>query len=295
MTKSGYVAIVGRPNVGKSTLLNHLIGKKVSITARKPQTTRHRLLGIKTQANAQIIYVDTPGLHLGEGRAMNRAMNKAAKSALSDVDLIVFVVDVTRWTEEDDYVCSLLATARVPVILVMNKIDLLADKSALLPMIEQMQAKVAPLEIVPLSAKTQDNLDALETLILKQLPEGPFYFDKTDVTDRSNRFLISEIIREKLFRLTGDELPYATTVQIESVEATQKLTKIAALILVEREGQKRIVIGRGGEKLKEIGSAARVDIEKLLETKVFLQLWVKVRSGWADDERALKSLGYDDA
>ncbi len=293
--RCGYVAIVGRPNVGKSTLLNHLLGQKISITSRKPQTTRHQVLGIKTEGNHQIIFVDTPGLHRGAERAINRYMNRAASSAISDVDLVVFVVDRTAWTDEDRLVLEQVKRAGAPTLLVINKVDLLADKSTLLPQIEMLQEQAEFAAIVPLSALQRHNIAQLEDEIVALLPESAHFFPEDQITDRSQRFLASEIVREKIMRQLGDELPYAVTVEIEEFARDGGMIHISALILVERKGQKKILIGDKGTRLRSIGSQARVDMERLFDSKVMLRLWVKVKSGWSDDERALRSLGYDEA
>lgn len=292
--QSGYVAIIGRPNVGKSTLLNQLLGQKISITSRKPQTTRHRILGVQTLENTQIIFVDTPGIHLNEHRALNRHMNQAARNTLNEVDVILFVVEGLKWTEEDEWVLSLLQQVKQPVILLVNKSDLLLDKTVLLPYLKTLSEKHAFLEIIPLSAKRGTNLDPLKKILLGLMPEGPHYFPENQVTDRSDRFRVAELIREKLIRALGEELPYSTTVVIESFQEEEKLYKVQAVIWVEREGQKPIVIGRGGERLKEIGTRARKSLETLLGKKVHLRLWVKVRGGWSDNERDLERLGYID-
>ena len=291
--RCGYAAIVGRPNVGKSTLLNHLIGQKLSITSRKPQTTRHPVLGISTRDDAQLLFVDTPGVH-GEGkRALNRFMNRAAISALAGVDIIVMVVDRGDWRADDDRVLRQCREVRVPVILAVNKIDLAANPDALLPVLARHNERGDFAAIIPLSARRDQRLDVLEDEIVRYLPEGPFLFDKEALTDRSMRFLVAEIVREKIIRQLGDELPYATTVEIEAFSSSAALTHIAALIVVERQGQKAILIGHRGQRLRQIGQQARRDIERLLDARVMLKLWVKVRSAWADDERALRSLGYD--
>lgn len=292
-TRCGFVAIVGRPNVGKSTLLNHILGQKLSITSRKPQTTRHQILGIKTEGADQIIYVDTPGLHKDEkGKALNRFMNQAASDALRYVDLVVFLVDRTRWTEEDEIVLEKLRYVTCPVILVVNKIDQLKQKHELLPQIDELASKREFVAIMPMSAKQGHNVAELEQLVSRYLPEGPHHYPEDQITDRSSRFVVAEIVREKLMRNLGDEVPYGVTVEIEAFEHDGQLLTISALILVERDGQKRIVIGDKGSVLKTIGRDARIDIEKMFECKVMLNLWVKVRRGWSDDERALRSLGY---
>lgn len=294
-SRCGYVALVGRPNVGKSTLLNHLLGQKISITSRKPQTTRHRVLGIKTRGDAQIVYVDTPGLHRHEPKAINRYMNQAASHAIADVDLVLFVVDRLRWTNEDEWVLDKLRAAARPVILVVNKVDLLEDKAALLPFLQRMAELYPFVEIFPLSALRGHNLDALEAAIEQRLPAGPHFFPEDQLTDRSERFLAAELVREKVMRQLGDEVPYEITVEVESFRQEGEVLHIHALILVEREGQKKIVIGSGGERIRQIGAEARSDMEKLFGLKVMLKLWVKVKSGWSDSERALRSLGYTDS
>ena len=291
--RCGYVALVGRPNVGKSTLLNRLLGQKISITSPKPQTTRHQILGIKTLAHAQIIYVDTPGLHRRARKALNRALNRAASSALFDVDAAVFLVDASRWTEEDAQVLDKLRRSAVPVFLAVNKIDKLRNKSELLPVLQSLTETFEYAGVVPVSARTGENLDRLEALLLKHLPESPPLFPEDQVTDRSERFLAAELIREKLFLRLGRELPYGLTVEIESFVETEQMLRIHGLIWVERASQKKIVVGQHGRMLKAVGSEARVDMEKLLGKKIYLQLWVKVKEGWADDERALQTLGYD--
>ena len=292
-TYCGFIAIVGRPNVGKSTLLNKILGQKISITSRKAQTTRHRIVGIKTEGAYQEIYVDTPGLHIEEKRAINRLMNRAASSAITDVDLVIFVVDGTHWNDDDEMVLNKLRKTKVPVVLVINKIDNIKNKDDLLPFITEITQKFNFADIVPISAEKGNNLDAIEKIVRKSLRPGVHHFPEDYVTDRSQRFIASEIIREKLMRFMGEELPYSVTVEIEQFKVNERGTyKINGLILVERDGQKKIVIGRKGEKLKKIGTEARLDMERLFDNKVHLELWVKVKSGWADDERALRSLGY---
>lgn len=294
MSHCGYVALVGRPNVGKSTLLNRILGQKLSITSRKPQTTRHQILGIKTEDEMQVIYVDTPGLHNdSKGNALNRYMNKAASEALRHVDLVVFLVDRTAWTEEDEIVLEKLQHARCPVVLAVNKVDLLKDKETLLPWIEQLSAKRSFAEIVPISAEKGHNIDQLEAVVARHMPEGDHFYPDDQITDRSSRFVAAELVREKLMRNLGDEVPYGTTVEIEEFSQDERgLLTISALILVERDGQKRIVIGDKGERIKVIGRDARLDMERMFDAKVMLNLWVKVKRGWADNERALASLGY---
>lgn len=293
-TRCGYVAIVGRPNVGKSTLMNHILGQKISITSRKPQTTRHRVLGIKTEGSVQAIYVDTPGIHQDEPRAINRMMNRAATGSVKDVDVIVMVVDALKWNEGDEHVLSKLRSNRAPVILAINKLDAVEDKADLLPHIEEISTKRDFAAIVPISALRNRQLDQLEEEINKRLPESDFFYPEDQITDRSMRFMAAEAVREKLMRQLGKELPYACSVEIEEFEFDGKVWHISALILVEKASQKRIVIGDKGDRLRKVGTEARQDIEKLLDAKVMLKLWVKVKSGWSDDERALRSLGYDD-
>lgn len=291
-TFAGLVAIVGRPNVGKSTLLNKLVGQKVSITSKKPQTTRHRIVGIDTRDNYQTVYVDTPGLHIEEKRAINRLMNKAAASSILDVEFVLFVVEGTRWTDDDQMVLNKLIAAAKPVILVVNKVDLFKDKSELLPHLQWLGQQLNFLDVVPLSAESGDNVDTLRQVVHKHLPVCEFFFPEDYVTDRSQRFMAAEIVREKLMRFLGDELPYSVTVEIERFKWEEKHYHIAALVLVERDSQKKMVIGNKGERIKTIATEARLDMERMMEQPVFLQIWVKVKSGWADDERALRSLGY---
>lgn len=293
-TYCGYIAIVGRPNVGKSTLLNKILQQKISITSRKPQTTRHRILGIKTEDTMQMVYVDTPGIHQTEKTVLNKIMNKTASAALHDVDVVIFMVDALHWNDDDQWVLQKVEKCRCPVFLVINKVDRLKDKTELLPLIETLQTKMNFQAIIPMSAKQGDNVEQLEQALRPYMPEGPLLFYSDQITDRSEKFMIAEIIREKLFRESGAELPYATTVEIEQFKQVEKIYHISALILVEKESHKRMFIGKSGSKLKIIGSKARIDIEKLLASKVFLRLWIKVKSGWSDDERALKSLGYND-
>ncbi len=294
ITRCGYVAIVGRPNVGKSTLLNHILGQKISITSRKPQTTRNNVVGIKTEGGIQIMFVDTPGMHLGQQKAINRYMNRAANTAMKDVDVVVFVVDRFIWTEEDEAVAEKLQHASCPIILAVNKVDQIDDKESLLPHLEILAKKLNAAEIIPLSALRNVNLDRLEQLIVYRMPEGMHMYPEDQITDRSSRFMAAEIVREKITRQLGDELPYEMAVEIEEFKQEGNLLNISALILVERDGQKRILIGDKGERIKLIGTDARKDMEKLFDMKIMLKLWVKVKSGWSDDERALRSLGYND-
>jgi len=292
--RCGYVAIVGRPNVGKSTLLNHILGQKISITSRKPQTTRNNVVGIKTEGDVQIMFVDTPGMHLGQQKAINRYMNRAANTAMKDVDVVVFVVDRFIWTEEDEAVAEKLQHASCPIILAVNKVDQIDDKETLLPHLQVLSEKLTFAEIVPLSALRNTNLDRLEKLIVERLPQGQHMYPEDQITDRSSRFMAAEIVREKITRQLGDELPYEMAVEIEEFKQEGGLLNIGALILVERDGQKRILIGDKGDRIKLIGTQARIDMEKLFDMKVMLKLWVKVKSGWSDDDRALRSLGYND-
>lgn len=290
--KSGYITIIGRPNVGKSTLLNRILGTHLSITSKKPQTTRHRLLGIKTTENYQAVYVDTPGLHQGHKGAMHRFMNKEATMMLDGVDVVIFMVSSLKWTEEDNYVLNLLKNNSTPVILAVNKIDQIADKKRLLPHIDGLSQKAQFAEIIPLSASNGKNIDKLEAAIVSHLNVSPAYYDEEQLTDKSDRFLAAELIREQLMRLLGQELPYASAVEIEAFEESAKIIKISALIWVERENQKSIIIGVKGQQLKEIGTNARRAMQNTFKKKVLVKLWVKVKAGWSNDERALRSLGY---
>ena len=298
MTKNtkrcGHIAIVGRPNVGKSTLLNHILGQKLSITSRKPQTTRHKLLGIKTTEDTQFIYVDTPGLHQGQKKAINRYMNRAVTTAIQDVDIVLFMIEKLQWLPEDELVAQRLASINCPIILVINKVDTLDDKEMLLPHMQKLVELLDVKEIIPISALQNQNLDRLEEIIRGFLPESDHFFPEDQITDRSSRFLAAEIIREKITRQLGDELPYQMTVEIEEFKQEGKILHINALILVERDGQKRILIGEKGDRLKKIGQQAREDMQTLFDSKIMLKTWVKIKSGWSDDERALRSLGYDD-
>ena len=294
-TYCGFIAIVGRPNVGKSTLLNKILGQKISITSRKAQTTRHRILGIKTEGAYQEIYVDTPGLHIEEKRAINRLMNRAASSAIGDVDMVIFVVEGTKWTDDDEMVLNKVRSTKASVVLAINKIDNIQNKDELLPHITELSAKFPFKEIIPISGQRGKNVHILEKFVRESLKEGIHHYPEEYVTDRSQRFMASEIIREKLMRFMGEELPYSVTVEIEQFKTNERGTyEINGLILVEREGQKKMVIGNKGQKIKVIGTEARADMERLFDNKVHLELWVKVKAGWADDERALRSLGYID-
>ncbi|KAF1687533.1 GTPase Era [Pseudoxanthomonas broegbernensis] len=296
--RCGSVAVVGRPNVGKSTLVNALVGAKVSIVSNRPQTTRHRLLGIATVEGGQMLLVDTPGLHREQGRfkasAMSRVMNRTARGAVQDVDAALLVVEAGRWDEEDTLAFRVLHDAGIPVVLVVNKVDRLKDKSALLPFLAQVSDGRDFAAVHPLSALKRKGLEALVRDVLAQLPEAPPAYEEDEITDRSQRFLAGELVREQLMRQLGDELPYATTVEIERFAEDGALLRIGAVIWVEREGQKPIVIGKAGTRLREIGSKARQQMERLFDRKVFLETWVRVREGWSDDEAALKAFGYGD-
>lgn len=289
---TGYLAVTGRPNVGKSTLTNRLVGAKVSITSRKAQTTRHSIRGILTAADTQFIFVDTPGFQTQKSGGLNRVMNRNVTQTLSEVDVVLLIVEAGRWGSGEREIIKLLPPDR-PVLLVINKIDRLKDKTQLLPFIQQMTAEYTFAEIVPVSAERGQGLDELLTTAAKYLPEGPAIFSPDDITDRSERFLAAELLREKLFRNLGDELPYGLTVEIEKFEEEADVRRIHAAIIVDKQAHKGIIIGRDGEHLKRISSDARKDMENLFGGKVWLETWVKVRSGWADDERALKSLGYE--
>lgn len=289
---SGFVAIVGRPNVGKSTLLNRLVGQKISIVSRKAQTTRHRITGVLTQDDAQYVFVDTPGFQTRHSNALNRTMNRTVTQVLADVDLVFMVIEAGRFDGADRQVVNLLPPD-AKVVLVINKVDQMADKSKLLPFIDEVQKAFAFAEIVPLSAEKGTNVGALLKTARQYLPEGVPMFGPDDITDRSERFMAAEFLREKLFRLLGDELPYGIAVEIEKFETEGRLRRIHAAVIVDKAGHKGIVIGKGGEQLKRIASEARQELEQLFDGKVFLEVWVKVKSGWSDDERALKSLGYE--
>jgi GTP-binding protein Era len=292
-TQCGFIAIVGRPNVGKSTLLNHLVQQKISITSRKPQTTRTNMLGIRTEGDVQMIFVDTPGMHKNQEKAINRYMNRVASSATMDVDVIVFVVERDIWAEEDNTVLERLASVTCPVIVVVNKIDKVDDKSKLMPIFAAIASKINAAEIIPVSALKEQNLDVLQSEIIKRLPACEHIFPEDQVTDKSMRFMAAEIVREKIIRQLGAELPYQVAVEIEEYSDQGSIVHISAAILTEREGQKRIIIGDKGERIKKIGMDARKDLENMLDVKVMLKLWVKVKTGWADSARALRSLGLD--
>jgi GTP-binding protein Era len=290
--RCGLVAIVGRPNVGKSTLMNALVGQKISITSKKAQTTRHRITGIRTVGETQFVFVDTPGFQMKHGTALNRTLNRTVLASLSDVDAVLFVVEAGRFGLDDAKVLALLPEGK-PAILVANKLDAVRRRAELLPWLKQMQERHAFTEYVPMSATSDADVQRLFAIVAPHLPEQPWLYEEDALTDRSDRFLASEIVREKLFRLTGDELPYASTVVIDKFEEEGNLRRIAATIVVEREAHKGMIIGEGGERLKRIGSESRQELERLLDAKVFLELWVKVRSGWADDEAHLRSYGYE--
>ncbi len=292
INRCGYAAIVGRPNVGKSTLLNRLIGQKLAITSRKPQTTRHSILGVKTSSGGQVIYVDTPGIHQRGEQAMNRYLNRTARAILSDVDLVIFVVEALRWTEEDAVVLDALQRSNAPAILVVNKVDRIKRRDDLLPFLSETAEKFAFREVIPLSAKNGENVALLEERVLAALPEGINLFPDDQLTDRSERFFASELIREQLTRRYSKEIPYALTVEIEKFEEEGNLYRIDALIWVERPGQKNIIIGSKGEALKEVAKNARLEMEKFFEKKIYLNLWVKIKKSWSSDESALSRLGY---
>ncbi|VAX09925.1 GTP-binding protein Era [hydrothermal vent metagenome] len=292
--RCGYVSIIGRPNAGKSTLLNRLVGQKLAITSRKPQTTRHSILGVKTDACGQIIYVDTPGIHQRDDHAMNRYLNRTAKTMLHGVDFILFVVDAMKWTAEDTAVLDLISKTQVPAVLVINKLDQIEDKGAMLPFIKELSERHCFRDIIPLSAKTGKNVSGLEELVLAAMPEGDNIFPEDQLTDRSERFFAAELVREQLTRRYAKEIPYALTVEIEQFEDAGNMYRIGALVWVEREGQKNIIIGKQGEALKAVGTQARMEMEKLFEKKVYLSIWVKVKKSWSSDEGALVRLGYSD-
>ena len=292
--RCGYVGIIGRPNVGKSTLLNYILGQKLCITSRKPQTTRHQILGIKTSENAQAIYVDTPGVHKDSSRAMNRYMNRAANSIIEDVDVVLFLVEAGVWSEKDEWVFNKIKATTKPVILVINKVDQLKDKNELLPFMQKLSLMHPYKSIVPVSALKGKYIEDLEKEVESLLDISDPIYPEDQFTDRSMKFFAAEIIREKLMRQLGQELPYDLTVMIEKFEDVDGQLNINAVILVERKNQKLIIIGNKGDRLKKVGSQARVDMETMFESKVFLEIWVKVKEGWADDEQMLKSLGYTD-
>jgi len=290
--RCGYIAIVGRPNVGKSTLMNKLIGAKVSITSRKAQTTRHRITGVQTRADAQYVYIDTPGFQTRHGNALNKTLNRTVTNTLTAADVVLFVVEAGHFSEADQKVLALLP-ASVPSILVINKADHVKDKAILMKFAQQVSEKFDFTAIVPVSAKQGFQLDRLEAEVRKYLPERERIFDEDDITDRSEKFLAAEIVREKVFRFVGDELPYTSTVVIEQFEQEGNLRRVFAAILVGRDAHKAMLIGQKGARLKEISTQARLDMEKLFGGKVYLEIWVKVKSGWADNEASLRAYGYE--
>lgn len=291
--QAGFIAVIGRPNMGKSTLINELIGQKLSITSHRPQTTRHRIHGIDTTGDYQMVFVDTPGMHIGNKKAINAYMNREASSSIEGVDMILWLIEAGRWTKEDERVLEHVSKSNMPVILCVNKIDKLASQSDVLPFLQNVSEKYQPTEVFPLSAFNKKDIAHLRALILKYLPEQAIIFDENLITDRSEKFVVAEFIREKLMRHLSDELPYDLTVEVEKYELDGNLQRISARIYVDKASQKNIVIGHKGEMLKTIGTEARRSIEGFLDRKVFLQLWVKVSKGWSDDKRTLASLGYD--
>lgn len=291
---AGFVAVIGRPNVGKSTLVNALVGAKVSIVSNRPQTTRHRLLGIATFPEGQLMLVDTPGIHREQKRAMNRMMNRAARGALEGVDVALLVVVAGRWDDEDSFAFDALRNAGVPVVLVVNQVDRIKDKTTLLPYLQRVTEGREFASVVPLSALKRNGLGQLVSTVLPLLPAQDALYGEDEITDKSQRFLAGELVREQLMRQLGAELPYATTVEIESFTVDGTMLRIGAVIWVERDGQKAIVIGKAGTRLKDISTKARMGMERLFDAKVFLETWVRVREGWSDDEAALKTLGYGD-
>lgn len=290
--RSGFIAIVGRPNVGKSTLLNSLVGQKISITSGKAQTTRHRITGILTDSTAQFVFVDTPGFQNQYLNQLGKVMNRVVTQSMADVDVILFVIEAMRFDERDRLVLGLLPAGK-PVVLVINKIDRLADKSLLLPFLEKMSAEFAFSAVVPVSAEARISLPGLIEELRNWLPEGPEFYGADEVTDRSERFIAAELVREKLFRLMGDEVPYATSVMVEKFEQDGGLRRIHVAIIVDRPGQKAIIIGKHGEKLKLVATQARKEMERAFGSKVYLETWVKIKNGWTDDAKALKTLGYE--
>ena len=290
--RTGYLAVIGRPNVGKSTLTNRLVGAKVSITSKKAQTTRHRITGVRTRGTTQFVFVDTPGFQTTQTKALNRTLNRTVTSALGDVDVVLFVVEAGRFGLPDAKGLALLPPDK-PALLIANKLDAMPRRTDVLPWLRGMQERHPFAEFVPMSAERTADVERLFGIIEPYLPEQSWFYEEDALTDRSDRFLASEIVREKLFRLTGDELPYSCTVVVEKFEEEGSLRRIAASIVVERKAHKGMVIGEGGERLKRIGSEARQELERLLDARVFLELWVKVRSGWADDESHLRSYGYE--
>lgn len=292
--RSGLVTLIGRPNVGKSTLVNHLVGTKVSITSRRPQTTRHRILGIKTSANAQIVFVDTPGVDAGAGGRMDRRMRRLASGSVEGVDIVALVIGAEGWRPEDEPALALALRAYAPVVLVINKIDKRKDRSQLLPLIEQCAAKADFAAIVPVSARTGANLDDLARALTERLPQQPPIYPVDRVTDRDEGFLAAELVREQVFNAAGQEVPYVTTVQVERYKRVKGMLRVDAVIWVEKEGQKAILIGKDGTRLKHMGMRARIAMEKRFGQRVYLNLWVKVRAGWSEDAAALRHFGYEE-
>jgi GTP-binding protein Era len=291
-TYCGFVAIIGRPNVGKSTLLNFMLGEKISITSRKPQTTRQRIIGVYTDGDHQILFADTPGLHQDSKKALNKQLNRTASSVIKDVDVIVFMVAGQKWLDDDEWILKKIKDANLPVILVINKMDLIKNRDDLLPLIDKLKVKHDFLEVIPMCAEKGKNVNILLEKVRGLLPESPFLFPIEMLTDQSERQWVAEIIREKLFRQLGQEIPYAIAVEVETWKKEEGILRIAAVIWIERETQKSIVIGKGGAVLKKVGQQAREDMEVYLGEKVFLQLWVKVKTSWSEDERVMKRLGY---
>lgn len=291
-TRCGFVAIVGRPNVGKSTLLNVILGQKVSITSFKPQTTRHQILGIKTEQKKQIVYVDTPGIHHGAHKALNRQMNKVAHQALLDVNAVIFVIEALKWTQEDEKVAKMLQDHEAPIMIAINKIDLVKEKPQLLAFMQEIHERLPQAEMLPLSAKKHQQINVIEHWVEERIPMSPFYFPEDQLFNHSEKFHLSEIIREKLMRQLSQELPYAIDVQIEALEHQERIVQIHALIYAEREGQKPIIVGKNGQMLRDIGTKARQEMERFYGKKVCLKLWVKVKEGWSDNKFALQEMGY---
>lgn len=295
ITRCGFIAIVGRPNVGKSTLLNNIMGEKISITADKPQTTRHKIIGVKTIGNDQAVFIDTPGMHILQKKAINREMNKAAISALEDVNAVLFMVEALEWTSEDELVLECLRNVECPIFLIVNKVDMIKNKEDLLPHLSMLATKLPNAEIIPCCATKGQQVAIIEKLVFAALPESPFYFPEDQTTDKGLNFRLAEIVREKLTRVLSAELPYAISVEIERVKQEETQLVVHAIIWVERDSQKAIVIGKKGAMLKQIGQEARLDMNHMLKTSVHLELWVKVKEGWSDDDKALKNLGYLDS
>lgn len=290
-SRCGYIALLGRPNVGKSSLLNKILGKKLSITSDKPQTTRHQILGITTKNGVQAIYVDTPGLHQKMKRAVNRLMNKAASSMINDVDVIVFMIDARYWLEEDQWIAKKLETISASLVIALNKVDLVKDKTTLLPRLEQLAKLFPQAEVIPISVSKNINIDKLETWAYQHLPKQPYFFPEDQLTDRDDTFQVAEVVREKIMRGSGQEVPYETAVTVESFKLENEMLHIEVIIWVERPGQKSILLGKKGERMKEIGQKARLDLEKRFGKKVYLNLWIKVKKGWSDSVKSLKELG----